>query len=204
MTPVVKRFFFPSRPQFLEARMERVESMTSRCDGFVTTRFTESDKGVTAEMPRLRWTRPPEDDAVRLRALQTLAGEFDVHFHSSEFTHGDLNRKNIRWVDGRYVVFDFEPWLIDEETGCIRSTFPYIDSHDLQKGWPTLATDLIGWHFFIRSQLDRPFKRPRSVEEANQSQVKRCCGGGTFRSVLSRTVGLIPSAEGNGTFLRDC
>ena len=187
-----------------EERMRLIEVLTSASGAFVTTRFVRSEEGISVHMPRLMFSMPPDDMNIRRGALEQLALELDAHFLPAGFIHGDLNRKNIRWCGNGYVVLDFEPWLVDPVTQRMRCTFPYLHAGDFDSGMPSPETDLLGWYFFVLSQLDPTFRRPVSVAEANRSEVRWCCAQGTFRSVLSLAVEVIPSGLGTGTPYLDC
>jgi len=169
-------------------RVRNISKITSNSEFFVTTTFNKYEGVWLRSMPRLCLKPAPVKSKTRQQALDDLATALDEHFLGSQFVHGDLNRKNIRWHINGYVVLDFEPSLIDPESLELRCTYPYIHLDDFSSGILSTKTDLLGWHYFILSQMQIPYKRPKNIETANSEFVRLSCSKGSFKTVLNLTL----------------
>ena len=79
------------------------------------------------------------------------------YFEKEGFVHGDLNRKNIVFTKEGFKIVDLEPSLyqIKNNTAQYMVTSPYFYSKDIANNRITIATDKIGFYFFVLRTLKK-------------------------------------------------
>ena len=86
----------------------------------------------------------------KLTLIKQFSKSLDL-LHTKGFIHGDINRKNIIFSNGRLCLIDFEPSLLQLKNSAKQwmSTRPYIHSDDIKNKCITIKSDLLGLSCFL-------------------------------------------------------
>ena len=73
------------------------------------------------------------------------------YFHSVNFVHGDINRKNIIYTSEGFKIIDFEPALyqIKNNRKQLMVTLPYVSKKEAETQNLTSLTDKLGFYYFV-------------------------------------------------------
>lgn len=86
----------------------------------------------------------------------SLARSF-TQLNDNGFIHGDINRKNIKWTNSGFKILDLEPSLMQRKNNleCFMITSPYYSTLDIENKKLSVATDKIGFTFFLLRSLNK-------------------------------------------------
>lgn len=88
------------------------------------------------------------------------------------FIHGDLNKKNILFNSGKFIIIDIEPYLEQVINGKrkLMFTIPYCSINDLSNKKITTETDKIGFYSFCNWAFDKSFTITNTLEKFRNRQ----------------------------------
>jgi len=144
---IYKRKELVSPLHTLKHRWRLIEHLSISLPCFIETKVDYDRDYVWVKQRRIKRepiNKIPNTD--RIKYLKELAIDLDT-MAMFGFVHGDINRKNLVYSEGRIFLIDLEPDLFQRKNGkkILLSTAPYIEVSDLRNNTVTTATDKLSF-----------------------------------------------------------